>query len=331
MNILICYGTRPEWLKIKPLWELSKDSFKLLKINQHQELLKDLPFDYELLYTHNCQNRLNEIITNNLSYVLEDSSFDAILVQGDTTSAFSIALSAYHHEIPIIHLEAGLRTYSKNPFPEEFNRRAIALMADLHFCPTSDNLINLENELISGEKYVVGNTILDNLVGVNTIDNNLVLVTLHRFENRPIMDRWFIELENIAKLNPHLQFILPLHPNPDIRKFRHLLNSVEVVEPLPHDELLQIIAQSSFIITDSGGIQEEASFLKKRVLVCRSKTERAETIGISSWYSTPETLEKQVRLMQEDLYSIPKNYICPYGTGRSCEEIISILRRHYYE
>ena len=329
MNILICYGTRPEWLKIKPLWELSKDSFKLLKINQHQDLLTGLPFDYELTYTMDCSNRLNEIVINNLSHILDDSSIDAILVQGDTTSAFSLALSAYHHEIPIIHLEAGLRTYTKNPFPEEFNRRAIALMADLHLCPTRDNLINLENELVGGEKYVVGNTILDNLVGFETSNDNLVLVTIHRFENRPIIEEWFIALENVAKLNPHLKFILPIHPNPQIRNFRHLLKLVDVVEPLSHDELLKIMAHSNFVITDSGGIQEEASFLKKRVLVCRGKTERSETIGLSSWYCTPETLENQVRLMREGLYSIPKNFVSPYGKGNASQTIMKILQRYW--
>jgi UDP-N-acetylglucosamine 2-epimerase (non-hydrolysing) len=143
MEILISYGTRPEWLKVKPLWERYPECFKLLKVNQHTDLLKDLPFDYEINYHLSNTIRLNEIVINNLNASLELNQFDAVMVQGDTTSAFSIALSAYHHQVPIIHLEAGLRTYAPNPYPEEFNRRAIALMADLHLCPTRDNLLCL--------------------------------------------------------------------------------------------------------------------------------------------------------------------------------------------
>jgi UDP-N-acetylglucosamine 2-epimerase (non-hydrolysing) len=329
MEILISYGTRPEWLKVKPLWERYPECFKLLKVNQHTDLLNDLPFDYEINYHLSNKVRLNEIVINNLNASLDLTQFDAVMVQGDTTSAFSIALSAYHHQVPIIHLEAGLRTYAPNPYPEEFNRRAIALMADLHLCPTRDNLLCLIDEKVGGEKYIVGNTILDNLAGIQTMQNNKVLVTLHRSENISNMNVWFKALEECASQNSNLEFILPMHPNPKIKQHQHLLKTVKVVKPLPYDKLIKLMAESNFIITDSGGIQEEASFLNKRVLVCRVQTERAETIGISSWFAEPSSLLNQVRLMQEDLYRIPTNFKCPYGTGRSSEEIMKILKRYY--
>lgn len=331
MNILISYGTRPEWLKVKPLWEKYPDYFKLLRVNQHTDLLKGLPSDYEIDYCLDSNNRLNEIVMNNLYNIVDLTQFDAVLVQGDTTSAFSIALSAYHMGVPVIHLEAGLRTYSLNPYPEEFNRRAIALMTKIHLCPTHDNLMALHDERLLGEKYVVGNTVLDNLSGVKTSTKDKVLITLHRSENVPIMDEWFEALESCAEANPDLEFILPMHPNPKIRKHKDLLKSVQVVEPLDYDSLIKLMAESNFIITDSGGIQEEASFLKKRVLVGRKETERAETIGISSWFTEPTSLFNQVRLMQEDLYRIPSNFKCPYGDGKSSEQIIHILRRYFDE
>lgn len=331
MNVLISYGTRPEWLKVKPLWEKYPEHFKLLKVNQHTDLLKGLPSNYEIDYCLKSDNRLNEIVMNNLYNIVDLTQFDAVLVQGDTTSAFSIALSAYHMGVPVIHLEAGLRTYSLNPYPEEFNRRAIALMAQIHLCPTQDNLMALHDEKLLGEKYVVGNTVLDNLSGIQTSKKDKVLITLHRSENVPIMDEWFEALESCAESFPDLEFILPMHPNPKIRKHKEILKSVQVVEPLDYDSLIKLMAESNFIITDSGGIQEEASFMKKRVLVAREETERAETIGISSWFTEPTSLFNQVRLMQEDLYRIPSNFRCPYGDGRSSESIIQILKRYFDE
>jgi UDP-N-acetylglucosamine 2-epimerase (non-hydrolysing) len=328
MKILLCYGTRPEWLKIKPLWSLSEE-FKLLRIGQHTDLIKGLPHDYEIEYDEIGNGRLNDIVVNNLKNLPDITNFDAILVQGDTTSAFSIALSAYHLGIPIIHLEAGLRTYVRNPYPEEFNRRAISLMADIHLCPTQGNIQHLYDEKVGGEKFIVGNTVLDNLVGITTQKQNKVLITLHRRENLDNIEEWFEALNNVANQYNHLEFYYPMHPNPQIQQHKNKLTNVNIIEPLNHDDLINLMKTCNFIITDSGGIQEEASFLKIPTLVCRDSTERTEIINLTSWLVAPDNLVSFVEMIDKNLLKIPKNYICPYGKGDSSRLILEILRRYY--
>ena len=326
LKILICYGTRPEWLKIKSLYN-SSPNYKLLKIQQHTTLIEDLPFDYVLKYDLKNTNRLNEIVINNLKNIPYIEDFDAILVQGDTTSAFSLALAAYHMKIPIIHLEAGLRTYTNNPYPEEFNRRAISLMASIHLCPTKQNLMNLEEEKILGEKYVVGNTVLDNLNGVKKSEGNHILITMHRRENIGKIQEWFKSFENVAKKNPEYTFIYPMHPNPAIQQHKHLLKNIRVVNPLSHEELLQLLASCKLVITDSGGIQEEACYLKKVTLVCREKTERVESLNQTSWLVNSSNLGAYISLALNGELKIPSDYKCPYGNGRTTESINNIMSR----
>ena len=324
--ILLCFGTRPEWLKIKPLIKLmDRSQYQLLFTGQHPDLLRDINVDYTIdIPTHD--NRLDAVISACIMQFPE-GDFDSVLVQGDTASAFACGLAAFNRRLMIFYLEAGLRSYNmRHPYPEEAYRQMIARIADVNFCPTELSAKNLKNELVHGEIHVVGNSVLDNLLPYKDKCEytNKVLVTLHRRENHYWMDKWFIELNNIAKKYPDLEFILPLHPNPNVQKHKHLLTNINVVEPLPHSELLEILVKCKFVISDSGGLQEEGSFFNKRVIVCRKVTERPEAIPTGHLHicNSPTDLEKVVDFINE------KHYIdvaCPYGDGKTSEKLIKLL------
>lgn len=323
---LISFGTRPEFIKIKPLILKFKGiiPFKLLFTGQHKNLLPE-DIEAEHLEIIDGPNRLDSIVTSILNKDQIFNKISSVIVQGDTTSAFAVALAAFHRKIKIVHLEAGLRTYDKDhPYPEEFNRRAIAAMADIHLCPTEVSKNNLYAEGIKNNVFVVGNTSLDNLNHIEPSYEDTILITLHRRENHSIMDKWFIALNQIAELYPKYNFILPIHPNPEVQKHRSILKNIKVINPLTHEECCNLIAKSKIIITDSGGIQEEASFFKKRSLVCREKTERVEGLGSFSILTSPDKI-------QIDFESIITNYHidlpCPYGDGMASQKILEILKQ----
>jgi UDP-N-acetylglucosamine 2-epimerase (non-hydrolysing) len=249
------------------------------------------------------------------------------MVQGDTTSALAVALSAFHHGIKIIHLEAGLRTYDKNnPYPEEINRRLISQIADIHLCPTTKAQLNLFSEQIIDNVYVVGNTIIDNLLSYKDkcMYTNKILVTLHRRENHYLMDRWFTELNKLAGEYPEYEFILPIHPNPNVQKWKHLLKNVVVIHPLPYEKMLDLLVQCKLVITDSGGLQEESCFFNKKCLTCRVVTERPEAIGLSTFMvSSPNDLISTFQFHHCD----PEIDVeCPFGDGHAAEKIMAILK-----
>jgi len=325
--ILYCYGTRPEYLKVKKLIELSKNlEKKILYVAQHEDLIIG-EYDYKITI-ENKKNRLDSIITSVLSDNIEAYFKDVkyVLVQGDTATAFSIALAAFHRKIKVIHLEAGLRTYNKeNPYPEETYRQMISRLADVHFCPTENNIKNLEYENTEGSMFVVGNTILDLIEEKNITYEDFVLVTLHRRENHNKMYEWFTEINNLAKKHKNVKFVLPIHPNPNVIKYRGLLTDVDVVNPLPHEELLSLIRKSKLVISDSGGIQEECSFLNKKVIVCREYTERVESIGVHSFLcKNPNDLTS---IFDSIYYDYLVDESCPYGDGKSSEKIIEIIKK----
>jgi UDP-N-acetylglucosamine 2-epimerase (non-hydrolysing) len=324
MNILICFGTRPEWLKVKPLVDVL-DNYKLFFTGQHEDLLRDVEVDYRVEIQENT-NRLDQVVSDCLLQ-FPDGDFDAVLVQGDTASAFACALAAFHRHKKIYYLEAGLRTYDlQHPYPEEGYRQMIARLSDVNLCPTSISEKNLKRERVNGECYVVGNTVLDNLLPYKdkTEYTNTVLVTLHRRENQPVMHQWFRQVNLLAKENSDLEFILPLHPNPEVQKHKHLLKHVNVIEPLPHSKLLDVLAKCKLVISDSGGIQEEGSFLNKKVIVCRKSTERpeAKVSGHLVMCRDPDNLSGV-------FYDLKNNFEvnnpCPYGDGRSSQKVKEIL------
>ena len=333
--LLISFGTRPEWIKIKPVIDEIEGSipFKILFTGQHTSLIDKSIEDYE--YIKLCVDdslggtRLDSIVCsvlNNMS-ILDD--VDAVMVQGDTTSAFSVALGAFHRNIPVIHLEAGLRTFDKqNPYPEEFNRCSISAMADLHLCPTFSSAHNIMRSNNSKRGvHVVGNTVLDNLVDYTVESEDFVLVTMHRRENHENIKEWFEEINRISVSSPHLEFILPIHPNPNVRRYDYLLTDVTVIEPLAYSDCIDMVSRCKFLITDSGGLQEESSFFGKRCIVCRKVSERTEGGGdFALLCPLPEDLEDVYQDVMEvceinPIVTLP----CPYGDGKSSEKIHKIL------
>jgi len=323
--ILICFGTRPEWLKVKPLCNVLKN-YKLCFTGQHPDLLQNIAVDYSINIKEN-QHRLDQLISDCLLQ-FPDEDFDSVLVQGDTASAFACALAGFHRNKKIIYLEAGLRSYDLNhPYPEEGYRQMIARLSDVNLCPTELSKQNLTNEKVKGRSYVVGNTILDNLISYKSQCKytNDILITLHRRENHPIIVNWFNELNDIAKKHPECNFIYPIHPNPNVQKHKHLLTHINVVDPLPYDQLLNTLVQSKFVISDSGGLQEEGSFFNKKVIVCRKTTERPEGIDTGHLHmcTDPKLLKECFKLINND-YTIDS--ICPYGDGYASEKIADILK-----
>jgi UDP-N-acetylglucosamine 2-epimerase (non-hydrolysing) len=323
--ILICFGTRPEWLKIKPL--LTKVNHKLLFTGQHTDLVNEIDFDY-MITQEDSGNRLDSIITNCLNGFPDDSDIESVLVQGDTASAFACALAAFNRKIKVIHLEAGLRTYDLNhPYPEEAYRQMISRIATIHLCPTELSQNRLKSEVCAGTRYVVGNTVLDNLLPhkYNITHSKKVLVTLHRRENHNILRDWFLEIEKLAQENPDIEFILPLHPNPNVAKHKDIFKNVIVVDPLTHEDIIYLLKTCLLTITDSGGIQEEATFFNKKSIVCRETTERPEGVDTGHLFlcTSPSNLEDLFRRVKKDPIINSK---CPYGDGRSSDKIASILR-----
>lgn len=322
-NILICFGTRPEYIKVKSLIDNLKN-IKTCFTDQHIDLLKNINVDYKLsMEKELSENRLNNIFSNILSYNIFDD-IDYVMVQGDTSTACAIALSAFNHGKKIIHLEAGLRSGDlKDPYPEEMNRQVIGRLADIHLCPTEFNKENLLKENISGKIYVVGNTGLDNISREGCEYNNQVLITMHRRDNHHNMDKWFQELEKLANKYPEIEFMIPLHPNPNVQKHKEIFKKVRVVEPMSHCDLVEYVKKCKFVISDSGGLQEECSYLNKKIIVCRKTTERPESIGTHSFMcGEPELLENLVCEINKSYYV---NGECPYGNGESWKKICDII------
>lgn len=322
--ILLCFGTRPEWLKIKPLIKVL-DNYKLLFTGQHTDLLNGVTVDYKINIKDNS-NRLDQVISDCLLQFPE-GEFDSVLIQGDTASAFACAVAAFNRKKKIYYLEAGLRSYDlDHPYPEEGYRQMIARIADVNLCPTKLSQQNLINEKVSGVCFAVGNTVLDNLLPYKgkCEYTNKVLVTLHRRENHKQMDKWFNEINQLAFQNSDLEFILPIHPNPNVQKHKHLLTNVNVVEPLSHPELLEILVKCKLVISDSGGLQEEGSFFNKKVIVCRQTTERPEAIKTGHLYlcPSPEELASKFGELINNYYI---DSTCPYGDGYSSSKIKNLI------
>jgi UDP-N-acetylglucosamine 2-epimerase len=328
--ILLTYGTRPEYIKIKPLIKEFKNfniPFKILFTGQHKDIANG-DYDFKIEMSDLSDNRLDSVMANLMT--LSDNLFegiDYVLVQGDTTSVVGLSLAALHRKIKLIHLEAGLRTYdTENPFPEENNRRIVSTIAKIHLCPTELNANNLYKENVTENVFVVGNTVLDNLIEYKEKCEytNKVLVTMHRRENHENIHEWFTEINELAKKHNELEFILPLHPNPNVQKHKSILTNVKLIEPLNHHDLLELLVKTKMVITDSGGIQEECSFFNKKCLVCRKVTERPESINLTSFLIDEPTDLSPIFESHINDYSV--NIESPYGDGKSSIKISEILK-----
>ena len=359
-KIMLVFGTRPEAVKMCPLVNELKERGGVETIvcvtGQHREMLDSVlkifnvepQYDLSVMKEGQTLFDITTKILNDIHFALEKEKPEAVLVHGDTTTAFAAALACFYKQIPVGHVEAGLRTYcAKSPYPEEFNRQAVSVMADYHFAPTP---LASENLLREGKQqecvFVTGNTVVDAMRYTVRADfshslldwgkgSRLIFFTAHRRENlgEP-MRRMFRALRRILSEYSDVKAIYPMHKNPAVRKIaREELSHCEnlrMTEPLDVVECHNIMARSFLILTDSGGIREEASSLGKPVLVMRDTTERPEGVraGTLKLVGTDEeNVYQSIKLLLEDeaAYRAMTSVSHPYGDGFACKRIADIL------
>ena len=362
-KILTVFGTRPEAIKMCPVvLELQKYADLEMKVcvtGQHRQMLDqvmevfNVKADYDLAVMHERQT-LFDITTDilkKIKNVLEVEKPDVVLVHGDTSTTFAAALACFYLQIPVGHVEAGLRTYNiYSPFPEEFNRRGVSIIAQYNFAPTTTARDHLLTEGVSSEKiFVTGNTVIDALqttVRKNyshpeiewASDSRLLLMTAHRRENLGIpLHHMFRGIRRVVEEIPDVKVIYPIHLNPAVREVADAeLRSCErirLIEPLDVLDFHNFMARAELILTDSGGIQEEAPALGKPVLVMRDTTERPEGIeaGTLKLVGTDENViyrECKKLLTDKDAYNAMSQAVNPYGDGHASERIAAILRQN---
>ena len=358
-KIVIAFGTRPEAIKMCPLIKELKARSDIQTVviftGQHREIAEDVMRtfgivpDYDMNIMRPSQS-LFDITVNILDGIKEllcRESPSAVVVHGDTTTAFAVSLASFYMNIPIAHVEAGLRSHNMNsPFPEEFNRRAVALAASYHFAPTHLAAENLWNEGIpASQVYITGNTVIDSLDYTLCKDfkndllprngERLIFVTAHRRENvgEPLKNM-LNAVKNLAKEHTDVKVLYPVHPNGTVRQTAEKIlggcERITLCPPLEVTECHNILARSHIILTDSGGIQEEAAALRKPVLIMRNETERPEGIlaGVARLAGTDRLqIEATVNevLNNEEIYIRMSSAKNPYGDGKACEKIADIL------
>ena len=365
-KILFLIGTRPEAIKMAPLIKtFSNKSDFIAKVGitaQHREMLDqvvnffEIKIDYDLniMKPNQTLHQLtSDLVTRITNEILLQEKFDYIFIQGDTTTVLAGAIASFYQKIKIVHIEAGLRSNNMHsPFPEEMNRVLTSRLSDFHFCPTQNAEENLKIENINKNIFVVGNTVIDALLlGVekinrlgdtlffqkyNAIDfsKKIILVTCHRRENfgKPF-ENICDSLMEIANQYPDIQIIYPVHLNPNIKEIAHqrlVSNNIKLIEPLDYPELIWMMTKSYIILTDSGGIQEEAPSLGKPVLVLREVTERTEGVDAGTAIlvgSNKEKILAETSLLLNDVthYLKISQANNPYGDGRTSEKIKAIL------
>jgi len=368
IKVMLLFGTRPEAIKMAPLvLALKKDPrFQTLVTltAQHREMLDQVlalfsitaDYDLNLMKPGQTLCYLTASILNELKPILETESPDMILVHGDTTTAFASALSAFYEQIPIGHVEAGLRTKNKySPYPEEMNRTLISQLGDLHFSPTPGNRDNLIREDIPENQIVVtGNTVIDALLMtvkdnyqfvnpiLNAIDydtRRVILLTSHRRENigAPMVEI-FSAIRELVLANPDVEVVFPMHPNPQIAKtalpLLADLDRVHILTPLDYEEMSNLMGRAYLVLTDSGGIQEEAPALGKPVVVLRKETERPEAVAAGTVVMGGVEKANIIRITQHLLddplaYQTMAQAVNPYGDGKAALRICQAIAAYF--
>jgi UDP-N-acetylglucosamine 2-epimerase (non-hydrolysing) len=366
-KVMVVAGTRPEVIKIAPVIKKLQslpDNFETIFVAtaQHRELLDQAlslfnikpDIDLNLMSHRQSLHELTSRVIEKMSATLSEVKPDIVMVQGDTTTVFASVLSAYYQKIPVAHVEAGLRSYNKySPFPEEMNRRLTTAITDIHFAPTLSAKNALLKESISADKIVVtGNTVVDALMHISQIPfkfndgllkgldfrkNRLVLVTSHRRES------WGTELENICcaikeLVNKYSDIIVvyPVHPNPVVKETAQQILSgndrIFLVDPLDYITFVNLMKNCYIILTDSGGLQEEAPTLKKPLLLLRNVTERPEAFnaGLAKIVGTDRLriIKESEKLLNDvQIYKKMTDLRNPYGDGKAAERIVDSLIR----
>ena len=366
MKVLTVFGTRPEAIKMAPLvkkLQAEEGMESVLCVTaQHREMLDQVLTLFELTPDYDLNimkpNQTISMITANvllgLDSIMEKEKPDIVLVHGDTTTTFASALSAFYHQVSVGHVEAGLRTYDKySPFPEEMNRILTGHIADLHFAPTERNRENLLREGVREEAiHITGNTVVDALLEVagkpyefedETLakldfeNKRVITVTCHRRENLgENMEHIFGAIRKIADEFEDVEIVYPLHLNPKVRSIAGRIltgaENIHLIEPLAYQPFVNLQARSFLIITDSGGMQEEAPSLGKPVLVVRKETERPEAVAAGTVKLAGVNQETIYRMTKELLtdpaaYAKMAHAVNPYGDGHACERIVAALKR----
>ena len=366
-KIMSVFGTRPEAIKMAPLVkELGKyDDLESIccLTGQHREMLDSvmeifkLQADFDLNIMEKRQT-LSTITTKTLlgmERVMEQCKPDMILVHGDTSTTFAGALAAFYHQVPVGHVEAGLRTYDKySPFPEEMNRTLVGDIADLHFSPTRANAENLRRESVAGEIFITGNTAIDAMGYtvkadrkfqdelLNRLDfehHRIIAVTCHRRENygKPMEDI-MSAIAEVVRTHEDVEVVYPVHLSPVVRecaqKYLGGKERIHLIEPLDVEEMHNLLARCFMVMTDSGGLQEEAPALGKPVLVMRRETERPEAIAAGTAKLAGVTYEGVLaeanRLLDDPAaYQAMAKAVNPYGDGHACRRIAQAIRWHF--
>lgn len=371
-KVMLVFGTRPEAIKMAPLvkaLQADKEHFETIVCvtGQHREMLDqvlhifDIRPDYDLNIMRSGQD-LYDITTKillRMRDVLAKELPCMVLVHGDTTTSTAAALAAFYQRLPIGHVEAGLRTHNYlSPWPEEMNRQITSRLALLHFAPTPLSRYNLIKENVPAERiFVTGNTVIDALhfiirqkriAPASLLSKRLVLITCHRRENfGKCMRQICLAIKTLADKYPDVEFVYPVHPNPNVRKtvadifcmtaetFDYKDN-LHFIEPLEYVAFVELLAKATVVLTDSGGIQEEAPGLGKPVLVMRDTTERPEALeaGTVRLVGTNcVTIVNEVSLLLDNHveYDRMSHAVNPYGDGNACQRIIEVLRNFDFE
>ncbi|MDX6513246.1 MAG: hypothetical protein QOE36_2750 [Gaiellaceae bacterium] len=368
IKVLTVFGTRPEAIKLAPVireLERRPDVFesKICVTGQHRDLLDQMlelfavepDYDLNVMKHDQSLTDVTVAVLDGLRNVFTVEDPDWVVVQGDTTTTMAGGLGAFHHGCRVAHVEAGLRTFdSRDPWPEEMNRRVAGVVADLHFAPTTISADNLAREGIDrGKIYVTGNTVIDALDLVSTIPfdiagtpladvpvegKRVIVATMHRRETPPQAIREICTaLTKIARMHDDVQIVCPVHPNPTVLgPVTELLSgtpNVTVVPPLGYQPMIWLLQRCYFVITDSGGLQEEVTAMGKPVLVVREKTERPEGIAAGNALlvgTDSVALEEWATKLLHDpaVYDRMARSTDPYGSGDAARQIVDILREH---
>jgi UDP-N-acetylglucosamine 2-epimerase (non-hydrolysing) len=363
-RILFVFGTRPEAIKVAPVikkFQNTNFEIKVCNTGQHSDLLDPVlsffnikpDFNLKVMKENQTLFDITSNILSSLKTTLETYKPDLVFVHGDTTTAFISSLACFYLKIKIAHIEAGLRTNDKySPFPEEMNRTLISSLADFHFAPTKRSKSNLLDLKIPEQRIkITGNTVIDSLLmakeivlkdsnyQIKGVDNNkkIILFTGHRRENFGAgFEKIFKSLKKISKNYPDIQIVYPVHPNPNVKKLASKFfkndKSILLIPPLDYGQFVWLMINSFIIITDSGGIQEEAPSLGKPVLVTRNKTERPEAVDAGTVIlvgdDEDEIYKNASKLLSDrNVYDKMSKLINPYGDGNASSHIFSYVNK----
>ena len=363
IKVMSIFGTRPEAIKMAPLVKelASRENIESIccLTGQHRQMLDSvmeifkLEADYDLNIMQK-QQTLSSITTRTImgmEEVLEKAQPDLILVHGDTSTTFAGALAAFYHKVPVGHVEAGLRTYDAySPYPEEMNRTLVGDIATLHFSPTKANAENLEKEAVRGEIFITGNTVIDAMKTTVRADypleimdtlkeKRVIVLTCHRRENygQP-MEQIFTAIRQIVASHEDVEVIYPVHLSPVVRECANRLlgeeKRIHLIDPVNVEQMHNLMDRCFFVMTDSGGLQEEAPALGKPVLVLRKETERPEAVAAGTVKLAGVETENIVKLANELLddpavYNQMAHAVNPYGDGNACRRIVDAIEWHF--